>query len=176
MPWALSVPILLVGLAVLGGACCVTVSARSLRKIRPSVLGRPELALRALRDDQRAHGVDLPTSDAAWQLVVAVKLARHPKARVAELNERLLEVERTTGNVAHTPRAAARIALTIGAACAVLSVARAATEPSAVIGAVVALGAGAAAGTVCLWIGVKASQSVGACRHGYRKLARWLIR
>jgi hypothetical protein len=154
---------------------CVIGSFVRFRRTSARVLGCPSEALLALSQSPGRRVGASDNGDRARELVAAVLAAPQGPVRIATLNERLLEIERSTDDVAAVPRAGARIALFTGLGCAVLSVARTPSEAASAVVALVSMCAGLSAAVLCSHLGRLASRLAGQARNDYNKLAERLV-
>ncbi|MBN1606084.1 MAG: hypothetical protein JW940_05595 [Polyangiaceae bacterium] len=153
---------------------CVTASFVQFRRTTRRALGSPGEALLALARGDRFGRRSLRADDRARELVEAVLAAPHGRVRVATLNERLLDIERMTDDVAVVPRAGARIALFTGLGCAVLAVAQVPSDAASVVVTLTSMCAGVGGAVSCACFGRLASRLARLSRNDYNKLAERL--
>jgi hypothetical protein len=161
--------------ACASAVACVIAGFVQVRRTTRRALGCPSQALLALaRGDfreRRAAGIH----DRAWEIVAEALAAPQGQLRIAALNERLLEIERVTDDVAAVPRAGARIALFTGLGCAALAVARVPTEAASVLVALTSMCAGVGGALFCAYLGRLASRLARQARNDYNRLAARVV-
>jgi len=124
--------------------------------------------------EQARRLVGSPAAEALVEHVVSAPSRAHA---VAEVNDRLLDVDRELRAGAAIPRSAARIALGTGALVGIIQVARTLGGPDPMIGsALLAFGGGVIAAVICWNFGRLADSRVRALRDAWNDLTRALLR